>query len=135
VDRRVRLLLDTHVVLWALRDPARLGPEAGVLIRDRANELFVSAATPWEIATKHRIGKLDDAGPLLLAWSQYLDRLGASELPISSAHALAAGQLDWGHRDPFDRMLAAQSVLDSLVLVTADTVFRSLPAVRTIRAD
>lgn len=131
----MRLLLDTHVLLWALRDPARLSAEASALIREPSNELVVSAATAWEIATKHRIGKLPDAAPILLAYSEYLDRLGAVELEITARHALVAGQLDWDHRDPFDRILAAQSMLESLVLVTADAIFQSLSGVRTIAAS
>jgi PIN domain nuclease of toxin-antitoxin system len=134
VERRVRLLLDTHVLLWALRDPARLSDEASELIREPSHELVVSAATAWEIATKYRIGKLPDAAPILLGYSDYLDRLGAAELPITSRHALVAGQLDWAHRDPFDRILAAQCLLESLTLVTADVVFDALGGVRTFAA-
>ncbi|MDJ0338364.1 type II toxin-antitoxin system VapC family toxin [Cryobacterium sp. PH31-O1] len=131
----MRLLLDTHALLWALRDPAQLSAEATALIRDPSNELIVSAATAWEIATKHRIGKLPDASPILIAYAEYLQRLGAVELAITSRHALAAGQLDWHHRDPFDRILAAQSMLESLTLVTADATFQSLSGVHTFAAN
>lgn len=134
MERPVRLLLDTHVLLWALRDPGRLSAATAVLLRDRANELIVSAATAWEIATKHRIGKLPGAAGLLLAYSDNLRRLGATELPMTSRHALAAGQLDWDHRDPFDRMLAAQSVIEGLTLVTADPAFSAIPGVPVLRA-
>jgi PIN domain nuclease of toxin-antitoxin system len=122
----VRLLLDTHVLLWAWRDPARLSTTARELIEDASVELLVSAASAWEIATKHRLGKLPDASPIVLSYTRNLDRLGAHELPISSRHALAAGDLGWEHRDPFDRMLAAQSILDGLPLVTSDAAFGSL---------
>lgn len=122
----MRLLLDTHVLLWALRDPARLSTTARELIEDASVELLVSAASAWEIATKHRLGKLPDASPMVLSYSRSLDRLGAHEVPIESRHALAAGELEWDHRDPFDRMLAAQSILDGFPLVTSDRTFASL---------
>lgn len=128
----MRLLLDTNVVLWAMRDPSRITPQATELIRDPANELLVSAASAWEIATKHHIGKLPDTGPLLLAFENHLRTLGAVELPVTSAHAIAAGQLDWARRDPFDRMLAAQCILENVALVTPNPVFRVLTAVRTV---
>ena len=128
----MRLLLDTHVLLWAWRDPARLSTTARELIEDASVELLVSASSAWEIATKHRLGKLPDAAPIVLSYDRYLDHLGAHELPISSRHALAAGDLAWDHRDPFDRILAAQSILDGLPFVTSDTVFASLGGLHRI---
>ena len=122
----MRLLLDTHVLLWAWRDPARLSTTARELIEDASVELLVSASSAWEIATKHRLGTLPDAAPIVLSYERNLDQLGAHELPISSRHALAAGDLAWDHRDPFDRILAAQSILDGLPLVTSDAAFTSL---------
>jgi PIN domain nuclease of toxin-antitoxin system len=126
----MRLLLDTYAVMWAMRDPARLSPLAAELIRDPANELLVSAIVPWEIATKHRIGRLPDTGALLLAFEEHTRRLGAVELPITNRHAIAVGQLQWANEDPFDRMLAAQSIIEGVPLVTADPVFLTLPTVR-----
>ena len=128
----MRLLLDTHVLLWALGDPDRIAAAAVAQIRNPANELLVSAATPLEIATKHRIGKLPDAGSVLAAYSDVLRTLGAKELPITSHHALVAGQLSWDHRDPFDRILAAQSITESIPLVTSDSVFDTIGGVRTL---
>ena len=128
----MRLLLDTNVLLWALRDPSRLSDQATELIRDPANELLVSTATPWEIGAKQRIGKLPDTGPLLLAFEEHLQRLGATELPVTSRHAIVAGQLQWARRDPFDRMLAAQSILENVPLVTPDHAFDALPSVRVL---
>lgn len=122
----MRLLLDTHVLLWVWRDPARLSTTAREVIEDASVELLVSAASAWEIATKHRLGKLPDAAPIVLSYSRNLDRLGAHEVPIESRHALAAGGLEWSHRDPFDRMLAAQSILDGFPLVTSDRSFETL---------
>ncbi|WP_105034474.1 type II toxin-antitoxin system VapC family toxin [Cryobacterium aureum] len=130
----MRLLLDTHIFLWSVWEPSRLKPEVAAVISDRANGLLISAATPWEIAMKHRAGKLSDAEPIVLAFPEYLDRLGAIELPITSRHAIAAGQLEWAHKDPFDRMLAAQCILEGLTLVTSDEAFRSISGVQTLWA-
>lgn len=132
MGRRVKLLLDTHVVLWAFREAEKLPLKVAESISNSENELFVSAATAWEIASKQRIGKLPSAESLLVAYPEHLAHLGATELPITGRHALAAGQFDWEHRDPFDRVLAAQSMLESLPLVTADPAFHALPGVRTV---
>jgi len=125
----VNLLLDTHTLLWALGEHFKLSDAAADAIRDPANRLFVSAVTPFEIATKHRIGKLPGAAPLLLAYSEHVSRLGAEHLPISARHSLAAGQLDWAHRDPFDRLLAAQSVVEGMPLVSSDAAFDTVTGV------
>jgi PIN domain nuclease of toxin-antitoxin system len=128
----MRLLLDTHVLVWALGDLSRLSQTAAAQIREPANELFVAAITPFELATKHRIGKLPNAESRLLAFGDHMRRLGASELPISGHHALVAGQLNCDHRDPFDRMLAAQSITEAIPLVTSDAAFGSISGVRVI---
>ena len=128
----MKLLLDTHAFVWALRRPERLPESLVAIIRNRAYDLVVSAITPFELATKHRIGKLPEVAPMLLAYPDFLERLGARELPITSHHALVAGQLEWDHRDPFDRLLAAQSITESMLLVTSDAVFRSIGGVRTL---
>jgi PIN domain nuclease of toxin-antitoxin system len=111
----VRLLLDTHALLWWLDDDARLDPSAADAIAD-ADVVAVSAASAWEIAIKQAIGKL--TGPEDL--SAQLSTNGFTELPVTVAHALAAGALPPHHSDPFDRMLVAQSLLEGLVVVTRD---------------
>lgn len=128
----MRLLLDTHVLLWALRAPDRLSREARASISDPRNELVVSAISAFEIATKHRLGKLPDAATLLFAYPEYIRELGANECPISGAEALMAGQLPWDHRDPFDRIFAAQALRQNVTLVTADKVFESLGGIRLL---
>lgn len=125
-------LLDTHVMLWALTEPRRLGRKAREVIRNPESRLVVSAASAWEIATKHRLGKLPQADALLGAYSKHLDRLGAIRLPVTEDHALLAGRIEWNHRDPFDRMLAAQAMIESLILVTGDPGFGGCRGVPTL---
>lgn len=128
----MRVLLDTHTLLWSLTAPDRLSSLARATVEDRSNALLVSAASAWEVSTKHRLGKLPVAGALVLAYDEHLKRLGVADLPVTSRHALAAGSLEWPHRDPFDRIIAVQSMLESVPLVTADEVFSGLPGVRVL---
>ncbi len=119
----VSYLLDTHALLWWLFDDRRLSRRARGIIRDRENRLFVSSASAWEIATKHRIGKLASAAPVISDFGGFMTKAGFSELPVRWTHAVRAGAWDVVHRDPFDRMLAAHAAIDDLTLVTADQVF------------
>lgn len=94
---------------------------------------MVSAASAWEITTKHRLGRLPGGDALFLAgYARNIARLGAERLPITDEHAIVSGALDWPHRDPFDRMLAAQAMVETLVLVTNDVAFANLPGLRTV---
>jgi PIN domain nuclease of toxin-antitoxin system len=111
----VRLLLDTHVVLWWLADDPELPAEIKERL-DHEPDVRVSAATIWEITIKQALGKI--TGPADLP-ERVLDS-GFRELPIGSAHAVAAGRLPLIHRDPFDRMLVAQARCEGLTLVTGD---------------
>ena len=115
----MRLLLDTHVVLWWLTDDETLSDEVKQLI-DTEVEAFISAASVWEIAIKQALGKLVGPPDLL----DVLDRSGLLELPIRSRHAAAAGGLPLGHRDPFDRMLVAQARCEGLTLLSRDPQMR-----------
>jgi PIN domain nuclease of toxin-antitoxin system len=119
----VRLLLDTHALLWWFTDDERLTNTARQAIADEANEVFVSAASAWEIATKQRLGKLDEVPQAAERFAELVAANGFLHLPVSHAHGLRAGGYPLAHRDPFDRMLAAQSELESLILVTRDPVF------------
>jgi PIN domain nuclease of toxin-antitoxin system len=114
------LLLDTHALLWWLDDDPRLSAPAREAIADGARRVLVSAASLWEIATKNRLGKLGEADAFLADPATVLRGEGFEPLAITWPHALLAGRLDTPHRDPFDRMLAAQSLLDGLVLVSRD---------------
>ncbi|MGO9778590.1 MAG: type II toxin-antitoxin system VapC family toxin [Streptosporangiaceae bacterium] len=109
------LLLDTHVVLWWLTDDSRLADEIKVRL-DHEPDVYVSAATIWEVAVKQAIGKLPEPAGL----PERIRDSGFAELPISSRHAMAAGRLPPIHRDPFDRMLVAQAQQENLTLVTRD---------------
>ena len=100
--------------------------------RDRASRLYVSSASAWEIHTKSRTGKILGADAWLSTLEHQIDRLGATIVPVAWPHARLAGAMDWGHRDPFDRMIAAQAMLESLTLVTADTAFATLPGLTTL---
>jgi PIN domain nuclease of toxin-antitoxin system len=120
----MRVLLDTHALLWSLVSPEKLSRKARSIIERADNTRVVSAASAWEIATKFRIGKLPEAEDVVRDYARHLVMLVAQELPVSSAHALAAGLWEDEHRDPFDRILAAQSVAEGLALVTNDPAFR-----------
>lgn len=123
----MRLLLDTHALIWALGAPGRLSTRAHELVADRSNELVVSAASAWEIATKHRIGRLPGAEALLGGWDGALGRLRARSEGLGHAHALLAGGYEVAHRDPFDRLLAAHAQLGDLPLLTVDEAFAGFP--------
>jgi PIN domain nuclease of toxin-antitoxin system len=119
----LRLLLDTHALIWWLAGDAALSPAARDAIADEANDIFVSAASAWEITTKHRIGKLDQAAALAADVAGAVAQQGFQELPISLHHAQHAGSLPGPHRDPFDRMLIAQSLSENLMLVSQEKLF------------
>ena len=127
-----RVIVDTHVLLWMLTDPRLMSADARDTLRSQSLEVYVSAATAWELSTKHRLGRLPQADVILHAYGAHLERLGVHDLKITCAHALLAGTLDWQHRDPFDRMIAAQAMMESLTLITADNAFHTVNGVRTL---
>lgn len=128
----MKLLLDTHVFLWAVAEPSRLSAVARDLLTDASNELYVSAVSLFEVSTKHRLGKLPDARVLLddLDWT--MARLSARYLPLEAPDAVLAGALPVPHRDPFDRLLAAQAQGRGMPLVTSDVAFASFPGLRVL---
>jgi PIN domain nuclease of toxin-antitoxin system len=119
----VKLLLDTHALLWWLLDDPQLSGPARAAIGKAASQVFVSSASAWELATKQRTGKLPEIGDLVDKLPHYLRRERFEVLPISFEHALKAGALPGPHRDPFDRMLIAQATMERLKVVTIDPVF------------
>lgn len=116
----MRLLLDTHILLWALSDDRRLDKSARELLVDPQHEIFVSAASLWEIGIKASLGRIDIEMDNLAA---AIDDARFDPLPIDFSHAVAAGKLPFIHRDPFDRMLVAQAGLEELRIVTHDRIF------------
>lgn len=123
----MKLLLDTHTFLWRAVGSSRLSARASLAIDDRANEVLVSAASAWEVSTKTRLGKLPEGTQVLLRFAATISDLRAEELPMSVEHALLAGSFAMEHRDPFDRMLAAQAAIEGAMLVTADPSFADFP--------
>jgi len=119
----MKVLLDTHTLLWWWTDAPQLSSTARELIRDEANQILVSAASAWEISTKYRLGKLAIGREAVERFDELVRLDGFGHLPVSYLHALKAGAMASEHRDPFDRMLAAQSLLEGVPLVTLDTVF------------
>lgn len=112
----MRLLLDTHALLWWLADDPTMSPRSRRAIADQRNVVLVSAASAWEIAINRALGRLDAPEDLAGA----LEESGLQPLSITVEHAVAAGTLPAHHADPFDRMLVAQAQLESLVVVTRD---------------
>lgn len=119
----MKLLLDTHAFVWAVASPDRLSSTASEAILSPRNQLFLSSATAWELATKYRIGKLPEAKPILDDFESLAADLTARLLPIFHSHATLAGLMLGEHRDPFDRMLAAQAQIENLHLITRDPAF------------
>jgi PIN domain nuclease of toxin-antitoxin system len=126
----VNLLLDTHVFVWWDSLDKALNADARALIADPANQVFVSAASIWEIAIKRRLKKLDFRGSAVAA----IGANGFHELPILPIDAEAAGALTWQHNDPFDRMLVAQAKRLTFALATADAAVRAFTGVAQIWA-
>lgn len=120
----MRLLLDTHTLLWWWKDDRRLSRRAAAAIADEANTVLVSAASAWEIAIKHRIGKLPGAESAVTQFNELISADGFDHLAVTWQHALAAGGFASDHRDPFDRMLAAQAIIERAQLVTDDAAMR-----------
>ena len=119
----MRLLLDTHTFIWWFEGSRRLSAAARDVIADNSNDVFVSAASAWEIATKHRIGKLPGLESLALDIPGYIGRQRFEPLPVTVEDGARAGALPGPHRDPFDRMLIAQALNRDLVFVTREILF------------
>lgn len=117
----MRLLLDTHLLLWAVADSRRVSKEARSLLEDPGNDVYFSVASLWEISIKSALRR-DDFRIDPVALRTALLETGFVELPITGAHAIAVSKLPAIHRDPFDRMLIAQSMQEPLILLTNDTV-------------
>ena len=119
----MRVLIDSHSMIWALDDPSQLSAVATTTLRDPAKELLISVATIWELAIKAALGKL----PLSLPYRQWMDKaladLSLAVLPITLDHTEQLVGLPFHHRDPFDRLIAVQALVEALPLVSADAIF------------
>jgi len=127
VESSLAYLLDSHALLWWWFDPDRLSGAVRSLLSDAENQVLVSAASVWELSLKHHQGKLPELASAIADLSGLLQADGFEALPISLAHGIRAGGYSQPHRDPFDRMLAAQAELDRLVLLTADPQLSTFP--------
>lgn len=119
----MKVLLDTHVWLWMLGFPERLGPDAVALMRSDSDELILSAVTSWEIAVKWALGKLDLPEPPQVYVPDRMRAEGLRSLPVDHGHALQVASLPRHHGDPFDRLLIAQSQVERIPILTADRRF------------
>lgn len=119
----MRLLLDTHAFLWWLAGDSSLGSRAKAAIADEQNDVFVSAASAWEITTKYRIGKLPGVASIVGDIAACVRGQGFKPLSITFLHGQMAGALPGAHKDPFDRMLIAQAMIESLSLVSNESAF------------
>jgi len=122
----MKLLLDTHLMLWAAGNPDRLPAAARRLLDDPQNEPIFSSASLWEVAIKHGLGRGDFRVDARLLRRGLLDN-GYGELPITSEHAVALDSLPPIHKDPFDRILVAQSMVEGIILLTADPLVAQYP--------
>jgi PIN domain nuclease of toxin-antitoxin system len=120
-------LLDSHVLLWWWFDPDRLSSAVRERLIDPTSSILVSAASVWELSLKHHRGKLPELGGAIADLQGLLQADGFVGLPITAAHGLRAGAYPQSHRDPFDRILAAQTELERLVLLTADSQLSAFP--------
>ena len=125
--REAAYLLDSHALVWWWFDPDRLSTAVRELLTNPAMPVLVSAATVWELSLKHHQGKLPELSGAIADLPGLLQADGFEALPISLAHGLRAGAYSQPHRDPFDRMLAAQAELDRLVLLSADPQLSTFP--------
>ena len=126
--RVMRLLLDTHALLWSALKPAKLSPAARQVIEDGANDVYVSAISAFEIATKVRLGRLEFGRPLATDFATQVHARGFTCLAVTPQHGEAAGKLAIPHNDPWDRLLMAQAQVERLLLVTADADMQRLCA-------
>jgi PIN domain nuclease of toxin-antitoxin system len=121
----LRVLLDTHALIWWFSDDPSLPQTVRGIIADTDNTLVVSAASAWELAIKHQSGKLRKVADLVSDFSGRIDREGFQLLPISAEHGIRAGLLPGLHKDPFDRMLIAQSQAENVPIISNEAVFEA----------
>jgi PIN domain nuclease of toxin-antitoxin system len=120
----VKYLLDTSIFLWSLGAKKKLDSKAAATLSSSASQIYFSAASSWEIAIKHALGKIKLPTAPIEFIPQAIREMGFANLDITTAHALAAGELPPHHRDPFDRMLISQARAEDMILLTADRILQ-----------
>jgi PIN domain nuclease of toxin-antitoxin system len=131
--RLVNVLLDTHTLLWLVSTPSDVDASTLAVLGDPNTNLWVTAASAWEIAIKTRLGRLDGEA-LLSAWPDILADMSTVELPIESSDAILAGRIPWDHKDPFDRVIVAQALRRNLTIATRDTKIIAAAIAPTLHA-
>ena len=129
----MNVLLDTHTLLWLATTPSGVDAAALTVIADPNTNVWVTAASAWEIAIKTRLGRLDGEA-LLSAWADIIADMSTIELPIESADAILAGRLPWEHKDPFDRVIVAQALRRNLTIATRDAKILDAALTPTLQA-
>lgn len=122
-----RYLLDTHTLLWYYTEPTSLSKKATKILINDDNQIFVSSASVWEMATKHRKGKLGKAEKVLANFERLIDDCDFKHLPVNWQHAKLSGEYALKHSDPFDRMLSAQAQIENLTLISCDNEIMAFP--------
>ncbi len=122
----MRLLIDTHVLIWTVGAPNRIPQRVREALIDADNSVFASAATAWEIALKRRLGKLEFDKEFLARFDNRIEEMGFEPMSVSAAHMVRGAEIDSEHKDPFDRMLAGQALVEEMTVVTVDRAFRDL---------
>lgn len=123
----MRVLIDTCVLLWGMLDPARLSPDAAAILRDPGHSILISVVSAWEISIKQTNGKLTLADSTVDFMAHAASVFGTAFLPVGLTHAILAGELPVHHRDPFDRMLIAQAIIEKVPLISPDIHFAAYP--------
>ncbi|MCG2623202.1 type II toxin-antitoxin system VapC family toxin, partial [Arthrobacter sp. I2-34] len=122
----------SHVLLWSLFEPKKLSAKAKSIIRKPENVLRVSAVTAFELSYKHQLGQLPGIEALFVGYRRHVLELVSEEIPLTGVHALEAARLDWPHRDPFDRMIAAQAIVEGLAVITANEALHAFEPLATV---
>lgn len=125
-------LLDTHTLLWFDGSPTRLTESVRTLLHTTLEPVYISAISLWEMGIKYKAGKFPEAEDIVNHWFERREQLRLKELTFNSLHAREAALLDWTHKDPFDRALAAQARVERLTLVTGDVAFSALSGLKTL---
>lgn len=129
----MNVLLDTHTLLWLVSTPSDVDASALAVLADPNTNLWVTAASAWEIAIKTRMGRLSGE-TLLSVWTDIIADMNTAELPIESSDAILAGRLPWDHKDPFDRVIVAQALRRNLTIATRDTKILEAAITPTLQA-